>query len=163
MKTSYWIAITGIALSATAAIAQSETPTRQPTIVSGQALTAQPGPASNFTGKVTVAPVIKSEAPGRTTVGLVRFDAGARTNWHTHPAGQSLYVTEGCGWVQIEHEPAQRFCQGDAAYIRAGQRHWHGATPAGAMSHLAITESINGKNVDWAEPVTTAQYNGPAS
>ncbi|WP_333917347.1 cupin domain-containing protein [Sphingomonas sp. LR60] len=87
--------------------------------------------------------------------------AGGRTNWHTHPAGQILYVTEGCGWVQEDGSLVTRICKGDTIHARPGTKHWHGATNRQGMSHLAVTETINGKPVDWLEPVTASQYRGP--
>jgi quercetin dioxygenase-like cupin family protein len=102
-------------------------------------------------------------APGQAGAALVSFQPGARTNWHTHPAGQILYVTEGCGWVQEQGSPVIRVCKGDAVHARPGAKHWHGATNRQGMSHLAVTETIDGKPVDWLEPVTASQYRGPAS
>lgn len=117
-----------------------------------------PGPATNFTGQVTVEPIVTPDPPGRAVLGLVTFAQGARSNWHTHPAGQSLYVTDGCGWTQREGGAVSRICKGDAVYVPGGVRHWHGATNTTAMTHLSISEALNGRNVDWAEPVTDAQY-----
>lgn len=119
------------------------------------------GPASRFTGSVTVRPIVDPKAPGRATVGAVTFAPGARSNWHTHPAGQTLYVIDGCGWTQHEGGPVERICKGDGVYVAAGVKHWHGATATSAMTHLSITETLDGRNVDWLEPVTDAQYHGP--
>lgn len=119
-----------------------------------------PGPAANFTGRVTVEPVVNPDPPGRAVLGLVTFAPGARSNWHTHPAGQSLYITDGCGWTQREGGPVIRVCKGDAVYVPAGVRHWHGATDTTSMTHLSISETLDGRNVDWAEPVTDAQFLG---
>jgi quercetin dioxygenase-like cupin family protein len=89
---------------------------------------------------------------------LVTFEPGARTAWHTHPFGQSLIVTTGCGWVQREGENKMEIHPGDTVYISPGERHWHGATGTTAMSHIAIQEKLNGSPVDWMEQVTDAQY-----
>jgi len=117
-----------------------------------------PGPPANFTGRVTVEPVVSPNPPGRAVLGLVTFAPGARSHWHTHPAGQSLYVTDGCGWTQRDGGAVSRICKGDAVYVPAGVRHWHGATDTTAMTHLSISETLDGRNVDWAEPVTDVQY-----
>lgn len=126
-----------------------------------EAVEAQPGPSDWFTGRATVRPLASATAPGQAGMGLVSFQPGARSRWHSHPAGQILYVTEGCGWIQEEGSPVRRICNGDAIYTRAGVRHWHGATNTTAMSHLAVTETVGGRNVDWMEPVSPAQYHGP--
>lgn len=146
---------TGIAMAQTA-------PAPQPGVVKAGAVVPKPGPATYFTGKVTVAEVVKPIPPGRVGTGLVAFQAGAHSNWHTHPAGQTLYVTDGCGWTQREGSAVERICKGDTVYAPAGVRHWHGATDRTAMTHLSITENIDGRNVDWAEPVTDGQFRGPA-
>lgn len=88
----------------------------------------------------------------------MRFQAGSRTAWHTHPLGQTLIVTEGVGRVQAEGGPVEEIRPGDVVSIPAGKRHWHGASPTAAMSHIAIAESLEGKSVDWMEQVTDAQY-----
>ena len=135
---------------------------RQNGIVRADAGSAAPGPAANFIGGVSVRPIIRPNAPGRTSVSSVTFAPGARSNWHTHPAGQALVVTEGCGWTQREGGPVIRICQGDTAYVPPGVRHWHGATATTGMTHLSITETVDGRNVDWMEPVAAEQYRGPA-
>jgi quercetin dioxygenase-like cupin family protein len=124
---------------------------------------AQAGPATTFTGKVRVRLLAKPVAPGRTSMGLVTFDRGARSFWHTHPAGQTLYVTEGCGWTQQEGRTPTRICAGDTATVPPGVRHWHGATASTTMSHLSITENMNGRDVDWQGPVSAADYHGPGT
>jgi quercetin dioxygenase-like cupin family protein len=121
-----------------------------------------PAPSAIFTGTVTVALLTRPTPPGQGGAALVNFAAGARSHWHTHPAGQTLYVTKGCGWTQEEGGPVIRICAGDTVYARPGVKHWHGATATTAMSHLAISETLNGKNVDWLEPVSDSQYRGPA-
>lgn len=120
------------------------------------------GPAATFTGKAYVRILTHATEPGQAGTALVTFEPGARSHWHTHPAGQTLYVTQGCGWTQEEGGPVRRICAGDTVYVKPGMRHWHGATAGETMTHLAITEVLNGKNVEWMEPVTDAQYQGPA-
>ena len=88
----------------------------------------------------------------------VTFEPGARTAWHTHPLGQTLLVTSGCGWVQREGGPVEEIRPGDVVWFAPGEKHWHGATPGTAMTHIAIQEKLDGKTVDWMEPVSEAQY-----
>lgn len=121
-----------------------------------------PGPASFFTGQVMATPLVAPQPGGRAALAMVTFQPGAHSNWHTHPGGQILYVTDGCGWTQREGGPVTLICKGDAAYVPAGVRHWHGATSTTAMSHLSIAEMVDGRNVDWLEPVGHEQYSaGP--
>lgn len=143
-----------------AAIGQTS-PKPQPGVIKAGTVTPKPGPVKYFTGKVTVAELVKPTPPGRAGTGLVAFQAGARSNWHMHPAGQTLYVTEGCGWTQREGGAVERICKGDTVYVPAGVRHWHGATDRTAMAHLSVSETVDGRNVDWMEPVTAAQFHGP--
>lgn len=117
------------------------------------------GPAETFTGTVRRDGLIRSEDPGRVNAGLVTFEPGARTAWHTHPAGQILVITAGRGWVQGEGGPREDVTPGDAVWFPAGERHWHGATATTAMTHIAITESIDGVAVDWLEHVSDEDYN----
>lgn len=131
-------------------------------IVRAGSVEATPGPAANFTGRVTVRSLSEPIQPGQAGAALVRFEAGARSNWHTHPAGQILHVTEACGWTQVEGGSVSRICQGDTVYAKPGVKHWHGATSTSPMTHLAVSETLNGQNVTWLEPVTAAQYRGPA-
>ena len=122
---------------------------------------AQPpaqGPVANFTGPVRIASQFQRSAPARVAGSLVTFDPGARTAWHTHPLGQTLIVTAGSGLVQSWGDPVQQIHEGDVVWIPPGVKHWHGATPAERMSHLAITEGLDGKLVDWLEKVTDEQY-----
>jgi quercetin dioxygenase-like cupin family protein len=145
------------------ALAQQATPDVEGIIRAG-ARPAAPGSPNFFTGQVSVRPVVQPQAPGRTSIGAVTFQPGARSNWHTHPAGQALYVSDGCGWTQREGGPITRICSGDAVYVPAGVKHWHGATATTTMTHLAITETVDGRNVDWMEPVSDAQYRaGPGA
>ena len=96
--------------------------------------------------------------PARVSGGHVTFEPGARSAWHTHPLGQTLIVTSGLGWVQAEGGPIEEIRPGDVVWFPPGLKHWHGATPTTAMTHIAITEFQNGKNVDWLEKVSDEQY-----
>ena len=116
------------------------------------------GPVEYFTGVVRIDPLISPPEPSRVSMALVTFEPGARTAWHTHPFGQSLIITAGCGWVQREGEIRQEIHPGDTVYFSPGEKHWHGATDTTAMSHIAIQEKLNGSPVDWMEQVTDAQY-----
>ena len=115
-------------------------------------------PAEYFTGTVRLDPLADAEGPSRVSVALVSFEPGARTAWHTHPLGQKLVVTAGCGWVRQEGGPVEEVRPGDAVWFPPGVRHWHGATPTTAMSHLAIQEAQDGSPVDWMEKVSDEQY-----
>jgi quercetin dioxygenase-like cupin family protein len=94
----------------------------------------------------------------RLNAGSVTFEPGARTAWHTHPLGQTLIITAGLGWVQTEGGQIEEVRPGDVVWFPPGEKHWHGATPTTAMTHIAVQESLNGKNVDWMEKVSDAQY-----
>ena len=118
------------------------------------------GPEDWFTGTVRVDPLFAAEAPGRVAGAHVTFEPGARTAWHTHPAGQTLVVTFGRGRVQREGGPVEEIRQGDIVWFPAGEKHWHGAAPDTAMSHMAIQEAIDGTTVTWMEKVTDADYAG---
>lgn len=115
-------------------------------------------PATEFSGTVRRDALITSEPPGRVTTGQVTFEPNARTAWHTHPAGQILIVTAGRGWVQCEGERRQEVTPGDAVWFPAGVKHWHGATATTAMTHIAVTEVVDGSPVTWMEQVTNEQY-----
>jgi quercetin dioxygenase-like cupin family protein len=116
------------------------------------------GPAEYFTGSARIDPLFQAPDPARVSGGSVTFEPGARTAWHTHPLGQTLIVTSGCGWVQREGGPIEEIRPGDVIWFPPGEKHWHGATPTTAMTHIAIQESLNGKNVDWMEKVSDEQY-----
>lgn len=120
-----------------------------------------PGPADNFTGRAWVDSPFRADAPARVGGGLVTFEAGARTAWHTHPLGQTLILTQGAGLVQVWGGAVQEIRPGDVVWIPPGAKHWHGATPANGMSHYALSEALDGKSVDWLEKVTEAQYASP--
>jgi quercetin dioxygenase-like cupin family protein len=116
------------------------------------------GPAEYFTGTVRVDPMFQAGDPARVSGGHVTFEPVARTAWHTHPLGQTLIVTSGLGWVQAEGGPIEEIRPGDVVWIPPALKHWHGATPTTAMTHIAIGEFQNGKNVDWLEKVSDEQY-----
>ncbi|HYD84897.1 MAG TPA: cupin domain-containing protein [Opitutus sp.] len=116
------------------------------------------GPADWFTGTTRIDPLFAPNASSRAGAAHVTFEPGARTAWHTHPLGQRLIVTSGLGWVQGEGGPVQEIRPGDVVWFPSGLRHWHGATPTTAMTHIAIQEEHNGKVVDWMEKVTDDQY-----
>lgn len=119
------------------------------------------GPAEYFIGRVRIDAPFQMEAPARAGGALVTFEPGARSNWHTHPRGQTLIVVSGLGWHQCEGEPKQEIRPGDVITCAPGRRHWHGATSTTAMSHIAIAErDEHGKSVEWMEPVSDAQYLG---
>lgn len=115
-------------------------------------------PGDWFTGTVWQEPVIEAPEPARIRAAFVTFEPGARTNWHTHPLGQTLHVVFGSGRVQLEGEAIQTINAGDTVWIAPGERHWHGAGPTTRMTHLAMQEALNGSPVDWLEPVTDEQY-----
>jgi quercetin dioxygenase-like cupin family protein len=119
---------------------------------------ATKGPAEYFTGPVRIESPFQAAAPGRTGGAIVTFEPGSRTAWHTHPLGQTLIVTSGLGWTQCEGEPVEEIRPGDIVSCPPGRRHWHGATPTTAMTHIAIAEALGGKVVDWMEHVTDDEY-----
>ncbi|MFC3530824.1 cupin domain-containing protein [Vogesella facilis] len=119
-----------------------------------------PGPAECFTGSVRVDPLFAPQAPAAGSGALVTFEPGARTAWHSHPLGQTLIVTAGCGRVQQWGGAVQEIRPGDVVTIPADCKHWHGAAPSTAMSHIAIQEQLQGSAVSWLEQVSTAQYRG---
>jgi len=120
-------------------------------------------PAEWFTGTVRIDPLHNAPEPSRVSCASVTFEPGARTNWHTHPLGQTLLVTAGCGWTQCEGELIVEIRAGDVVWCPPGHKHWHGATSTTAMTHIAIQEALDGKAVDWLERVTDEQYlAGPA-
>jgi len=123
---------------------------------------SRPGPEEYFTGKVRIDAPFAGSEPARVGGATVTFEPGARTAWHTHPLGQTLIVTQGRGWIQLWGEEIQEMNQGDIVWIPEDVKHWHGATPDTAMTHIAIAESLNGSPVDWMEKVSDAQYQKPA-
>lgn len=116
------------------------------------------GSADYFTGTVRVDPLFDSPEPARARGASVTFEPGARTAWHTHPLGQTLIVTAGVGLVQREDGPIEEIRPGDVVWFPPGEKHWHGAAPTTAMTHIAIQEALNGKVVEWLEQVSDEQY-----
>jgi quercetin dioxygenase-like cupin family protein len=116
------------------------------------------GAAEYFTGVVRIDPLFQAPDPARVVCASVTFEPGARTAWHTHPLGQTLIVTAGCGRVQRWGGPIEEILPGDVIWFEPGEKHWHGATPTTAMTHIAIQERLDGKTVDWMEKVSDEQY-----
>jgi quercetin dioxygenase-like cupin family protein len=116
------------------------------------------GPADWFTGTVRIDPLFQAPDPAFVAGSSVTFEPGARTAWHTHPLGQTLIVTAGCGWVQREGGSVEEIHPGDVVWFAPGEKHWHGATPSTALTHIAIQERSDGKVVDWMEHVSDEQY-----
>lgn len=121
------------------------------------------GPADWFTGTVRIDPLFQGATPARATGASVTFEFGARTAWHTHPLGQTLIVTAGSGLVQREGGPIEEIHPGDVVWFPPGEKHWHGASPDTAMTHIAIQEQLDGKVVEWLEPVSDEQYDSLSS
>jgi quercetin dioxygenase-like cupin family protein len=116
------------------------------------------GPVGYFTGAVRIDLLFEAPDPARTVGASVTFEPGARTAWHCHPLGQTLIVTAGCGWVQRWGGPIEEIRPGDVIWFSPGEKHWHGATPTTAMTHIAIQEHLDGKTADWMEQVSDEQY-----
>ncbi len=119
---------------------------------------SRPGPADYFTGSVRVDPLFDAPNPARVVGAHVTFESGARTAWHTHPLGQTLIVTSGCGRAQRWGGPIEEIHPGDVVWFAPGEKHWHGAASTTAMTHIAIQEKLDGKTVEWLEHVTDEQY-----
>jgi quercetin dioxygenase-like cupin family protein len=117
------------------------------------------GPAEWFTGTVRIDPLFQPAEPARVAGATVTFEPGARTAWHTHPLGQTLIVTAGCGWVQREGAAIEEIHPGDVIWFPPGEKHWHGATATTYMSHIAVQEQLDGKAVEWMEKVSDEEYN----
>lgn len=151
------VSLAGLALSLATLTAplQEEPPM---TVQRNGAQSAAFGPAENFTGRVRVENAFTAPEPSKVRGALVSFEPGARSNWHTHPLGQTLIVTAGLGWHQCEGGPIEEMRPGDVVNCGANHRHWHGASATIGMSHLAIQEHLDGKVVEWMEPVTDEQY-----
>ena len=121
---------------------------------------SQKGPAEYFTGSVRIDPLFQAKDTTQASGAYVTFEPGARTAWHTHPLGQTLIVTAGCGRVQREGGPIEEIHPGDVISFAPNEKHWHGAAPTTAMTHIAIQEALDGKVVDWMDQVSEAQYGG---
>jgi len=147
--------IVSIVLCASAASAQSN---QMITVTRPGSQPSAAGPAENFTGSVRVDSRFQGTAPARIGGGIVTFEPGARTAWHSHPLGQTLIVTAGVGLVQEWDGPVQDIRPGDIVWIPPGVKHWHGATSANGMSRIAVSEALDGKAVEWMEQVTEEQY-----
>jgi quercetin dioxygenase-like cupin family protein len=116
------------------------------------------GSADWFTGSVRIDPLFEAPGPARAAVVSVTFEPGSRNAWHTHPLGQTLIVTAGCGWVQRDGGAIEEVHPGDVVWFSPGEKHWHGATPTTGMTHIAVQERLDGKVVDWMEHVSDEQY-----
>jgi len=116
------------------------------------------GSADYFTGTVRIDPLFQAPGPARVVGASVTFEPGARTAWHTHPLGQTLIVTAGCGWAQHEDGPVEKIRPGAVVWFPPGEKHWHGAPTTTAVTHIAIQEALNGKTADWLEHVSDEQY-----
>ena len=116
------------------------------------------GSTEYFNGSVRIDPLFEAPEPARAVCACVTFEPGARTAWHTHPLGQTLIVTAGCGWAQRWGGPVEEIRPGDVVWFPPGEKHWHGATATTAMTHIAIQEKLNGKAVEWLEQVSEAEY-----
>ena len=121
------------------------------------------GPDEWFTGMVRIDPLFGASEPARAAGNTVTFEPGARTAWHSHPLGQTLIVTSGLGLAQREGGPIEEIRPGDVVWFEPGEKHWHGASPTTAMTHIAIQEALNEKAVDWMEHVTDEQYGAQRS
>ncbi|GAB7027351.1 cupin domain-containing protein [Geotalea toluenoxydans] len=133
-------------------------PEQKINITRSASLSSSQGSSEYFTGTVKVEMLFTAPEPARTTGGRVTFEPGARTAWHSHPYGQTLIVTAGAGLIQRWGGPIEEFKQGDVIWIPAGVKHWHGAAPNTAMTHLAIQEQLDGKAAEWMEKVSDEQY-----
>jgi quercetin dioxygenase-like cupin family protein len=164
MITRRRVLVAGGGLAAQAAAGQAlatTVPTRRKLTMEITRNGSQPsgkGPADWFTGAVRVDPLFQAPDPARARGASVTFEPGARTAWHTHPLGQILIVTSGFGWVQAWGGPVEEIRPGDVVWFPPDEKHWHGATPTTAMTHIAIQEALDGKVVDWMEQVSDEQY-----
>jgi len=155
MKTSLYCPLCAVSLQAGVAEAQPEAGQQ---VTRAGSPTPSTGPVEYFTGRVRVDPVWPANAHINASGGVVTFEPGARSAWHTHPAGQRLLVMSGVGLTQEWGKPVQEIRAGDTVWCPPGVKHWHGAAPGSAMSHLAVTGTVNGKNVEWMEKVSDEQY-----
>lgn len=149
--------------AASAQTTREDTTSRKMTITRSGTRTPSKGPEANFTGSVSVVPLFPVNSPSRTSGGSVTFEPGARSAWHTHPLGQTLIVTAGQGRVQQWGGDTQEIRQGDVVWTPPGVKHWHGATLTTSVTHIAIQETLEGKNVEWMEKVSDEQYRQPVA
>lgn len=156
-----WTVTLLVCLLAPGAHSQTSADNRTIRITRGGSQPSRPAPTDYFTGLARIDTSFQASAPARVSGARVTFEAGARTAWHTHPLGQTLIVTAGTGRVQRWGDPAEEIRQGDVVWIPPGQKHWHGAAPNSSMTHIAITEQLDGKSVEWLEKVSDAQYGAP--
>jgi len=155
-STLLWI---GLAAGAAGlAAAQAAAPTAAQEITPAGAQPSAQGPAESFSGRVRVDPLWPANPSINASGALVTFEPGARSAWHTHPAGQRLHVVSGVGLTQEWGKPVQTIRAGDVVWCPPHVKHWHGATPTVAMTHLAVTGSLEGRNVNWMEKVSDEQY-----
>lgn len=157
MKTATVLVLLGLVAPVGAALAAEPSAGTQTATVAGTQ-TSFKGPAEYFTGNARIDPLFAPKDTAPFSGAYVTFEPGARSNWHTHPAGQHLIVTSGVGWTQTWGGPKVEIRAGDVVWCPPGVKHWHGATPTTAMTHLALTGTVGGKNVEWMERVTDAQY-----
>jgi len=150
----------GTTLATNAPVAAHINQPQKMTITRSSARASRRGPEANFTGNVRVEALFPLYSPSRMSGGSVTFEPGTRSAWHTHPLGQILIVTAGAGWVQQEGDEKQEIKQGDVIWTPPGVKHWHGATATERLMHIAIQESLDGKNVEWMEKVSDDQYGG---
>ncbi len=147
-----------ITIAAIAVLLAAPAPAQEMKITRHGAQPSSKGPARNFTGAVRVDTLFGPNAPGRTAAAWVTFEPGARSNWHSHPLGQTLVVTAGVGRVQRWGGKLEEIRPGDVVWTPPGVKHWHGAAPTTAMTHMAIQEQVEGRAVEWMEQVSDAQY-----
>jgi quercetin dioxygenase-like cupin family protein len=158
MRKLFSICAALLSLAAMPVIGIAQTDGTQISITPTTAQKVITGAPDRFTGSVRVQSLFDAKKPAHSSGGQVTFQPGARSAWHTHPLGQVLIVTDGVGWVQQWGGPVRVIRKGDVVWIPAGVKHWHGATPTTAMTHIAFQEQLDGKVVDWLEKVTDDQY-----
>jgi len=158
MKISVIFAAAGVAFAAQAQPPPDPAAEGVTNVARARSGEARPGPPANFTGQVSVRSAFRLEGTSRVGGATVSFAPGARSAWHVHPHGQTLVVTEGCGWTQVKGGKVEQICAGDVAWVGPGVMHWHGATPTSAMTHVAISETAEGQTVRWLQKVTDAEY-----
>lgn len=160
MRPSIATAISFCVLASVSECQTAGTPEKIRITRSGSRSLQPPAAAPNFTGSVRIEPLFEATDPSRTSGGRVTFEPGARTWWHTHTVGQTLIVTAGSGRVQRWGDPVEEIREGDVVWIPPNQKHWHGSSPNSSMSHIAITEHLNGKRTEWMEQVSDSEYGG---